>query len=257
MPEKLLQIQNLHKSFKDLEVLKGVDLVVERGEVVVIIGRSGSGKSTLLRCINMIELPERGYMEFTDKEKEFNYELDFANLKIEDSSLQKLRTQIGMVFQQFNLWPHMTALENVLLGLDKALGVPPKEATERAEKQLEKMGLSDKLNAYPGTLSGGQQQRVALARALALEPALIMFDEATSALDAELVAGILEEMRRLAEEGMTMIVVTHEIGFARKVGDRLLFMDQGVVVEEGIPQEVLNNPQHPETQAFLSSMIWE
>jgi ABC-type polar amino acid transport system ATPase subunit len=257
MPEKLLQIQNLHKSFKDLEVLKGVDLVVERGEVVVIIGRSGSGKSTLLRCINMIELPERGYMEFSDEEKEFNYELDFANLKIEDSSLQKLRTQIGMVFQQFNLWPHMTALENVLLGLDKALGVPPKEATERAEKQLEKMGLSDKLNAYPGTLSGGQQQRVALARALALEPALIMFDEATSALDAELVAGILEEMRRLAEEGMTMIVVTHEIGFARKVGDRLLFMDQGVVVEEGIPQEVLNNPQHPETQAFLSSMIWE
>jgi polar amino acid transport system ATP-binding protein len=257
MPEKLLQIQNLHKSFKDLEVLKGVDLVVERGEVVVIIGRSGSGKSTLLRCINMIELPERGYMEFSDKEKEFNYELDFANLKIEDSSLQKLRTQIGMVFQQFNLWPHMTALENVLLGLDKALGVPPKEATERAEKQLEKMGLSDKLNAYPGTLTGGQQQRVALARALALEPALIMFDEATSALDAELVAGILEEMRRLAEEGMTMIVVTHEIGFARKVGDRLLFMDQGVVVEEGIPQEVLNNPQHPETQAFLSSMIWE
>jgi len=257
MPEKLLQIQNLHKSFKDLEVLKGVDLVVERGEVVVIIGRSGSGKSTLLRCINMIELPERGYMEFSDKEKEFNYELDFANLKIEDSSLQKLRTQIGMVFQQFNLWPHMTALENVLLGLDKALGVPPKDATERAEKQLEKMGLSDKLNAYPGTLSGGQQQRVALARALALEPALIMFDEATSALDAELVAGILEEMRRLAEEGMTMIVVTHEIGFARKVGDRLLFMDQGVVVEEGIPQEVLNNPQHPETQAFLSSMIWE
>jgi ABC-type polar amino acid transport system ATPase subunit len=257
MPEKLLQIQNLHKSFKDLEVLKGVDLVVERGEVVVIIGRSGSGKSTLLRCINMIELPESGYMEFSDQEKEFNYELDFANLKIEDSSLQKLRTQIGMVFQQFNLWPHMTALENVLLGLDKALGVPPKEATERAEKQLEKMGLSDKLNAYPGTLSGGQQQRVALARALALEPALIMFDEATSALDAELVAGILEEMRRLAEEGMTMIVVTHEIGFARKVGDRLLFMDQGVVVEEGIPQEVLNNPQHPETQAFLSSMIWE
>tara|TARA_B110000438_G_scaffold264424_1_gene277090 strand:- start:77 stop:850 length:774 start_codon:yes stop_codon:yes gene_type:complete len=257
MPEKLLQIQNLHKSFKDLDVLKGVDLVVKRGEVVVIIGRSGSGKSTLLRCINMIELPERGYMEFSDEEKEFNYELDFANLKIEDSSLQKLRTQIGMVFQQFNLWPHMTALENVLLGLDKALGVPPKEATERAEKQLEKMGLSDKLNAYPGTLSGGQQQRVALARALALEPALIMFDEATSALDAELVAGILEEMRRLAEEGMTMIVVTHEIGFARKVGDRLLFMDQGVVVEEGIPQEVLNNPQHPETQAFLSSMIWE
>ena len=257
MPEKLLQIQNLHKSFKDLEVLKGINLVVERGEVVVIIGRSGSGKSTLLRCINLIELPELGYMEFSDQEKEFNYELDFANLKIQDSSLQKLRTDIGMVFQQFNLWPHMTAVENVMLGLEKALGVPLKEAKRRATKQLEKMGLSDKINAYPGTLSGGQQQRVALARALALEPALIMFDEATSALDAELVAGMLEEMRRLAEEGMTMIVVTHEIGFARKVGDRLLFMDQGVVVEEGIPQEVLNNPQHPETQAFLSSMIFE
>ena len=257
MPEKLLQIQNLHKSFKDLEVLKGINLVVERGEVVVIIGRSGSGKSTLLRCINLIELPELGYMEFSDKDKEFNYELDFANLEIQDSSLQKLRTDIGMVFQQFNLWPHMTAVENVILGLEKALGVPLEEAKERAIKQLEKMGLSDKINAYPGTLSGGQQQRVALARALALEPALIMFDEATSALDAELVAGMLEEMRRLAEEGMTMIVVTHEIGFARKVGDRLLFMDQGVVVEEGIPQEVLNNPQHPETQAFLSSMIFE
>jgi ABC-type polar amino acid transport system ATPase subunit len=257
MPEKLLQIQNLHKSFKDLEVLKGINLVVERGEVVVIIGRSGSGKSTLLRCINLIELPELGYMEFSDKDKEFNYELDFANLNIQDSSLQKLRTDIGMVFQQFNLWPHMTAVENVILGLEKALGVPLEEAKERATKQLEKMGLSDKINDYPGTLSGGQQQRVALARALALEPALIMFDEATSALDAELVAGMLEEMRRLAEEGMTMIVVTHEIGFARKVGDRLLFMDQGVVVEEGIPQEVLNNPQHPETQAFLSSMIFE
>ena len=257
MPDKLLQIQNLHKSFKELEVLKGVNLVVERGEVVVIIGRSGSGKSTLLRCINLIELPELGRMEFRDQEKDFNYELDFANLKIKDSSLQKLRTDIGMVFQQFNLWPHMTALENVILGLEKALDVPLKEAKERAIKQLEKMGLSDKINAYPGTLSGGQQQRVALARALALEPALIMFDEATSALDAELVAGILEEMRRLAEEGMTMIVVTHEIGFARKVGDRLLFMDEGVVVEEGIPQEVLNNPKHPETKDFLSSMIWE
>ena len=257
MTEKLLQIQNLHKSFKELEVLKGVNLVVERGEVVVIIGRSGSGKSTLLRCINLIELPELGFMEFRDQEKEFNYELDFANLKIQDSSLQKLRTDIGMVFQQFNLWPHMTAVENVMLGLEKALSVPSKEAKERAIKQLEKMGLSDKINAYPGTLSGGQQQRVALARALALEPALMMFDEATSALDAELVAGILEEMRRLAEEGMTMIVVTHEIGFARKVGDRLLFMDQGVVVEEGVPKEVLNNPKHPETKAFLSSMIWE
>ena len=257
MPEKILQIQNLHKSFNDLEVLNGINIVVERGEVVVIIGRSGSGKSTLLRCINLIEKPEIGSMQFSDQKKGFNYELDFANLEIKEVTLQKMRTDIGMVFQQFNLWPHMTAVENVMLGLEKSLDLPPKEAEERAIKELEKVGLSDKINAHPGILSGGQQQRVALARALALEPALMMFDEATSALDAELVAGILEEMRRLAEEGMTMIVVTHEIGFARKVGDRLLFMDQGVVVEEGVPQEVLNNPQHPETQEFLSSMTFE
>ena len=254
--EKIIEFQNVSKSFGDLEVLKNLDLHVYKGEKLALIGPSGSGKTTILRILMTLETIDTGHVVI-DGDYLWHQRLGNDLVPASEKHLHYMRTNVGMVFQQFNLWPHMTALENVLLGLDKALGVPPKEATERAEKQLEKMGLSDKLNAYPGTLSGGQQQRVALARALALEPALIMFDEATSALDAELVAGILEEMRRLAEEGMTMIVVTHEIGFARKVGDRLLFMDQGVVVEEGIPQEVLNNPQHPETQAFLSSMIWE
>jgi polar amino acid transport system ATP-binding protein len=257
MAEEILRINNLHKSFGALEVLKGVDITVERGEVVVILGRSGSGKSTLLRCVNLIEIPERGFMHFRDQNKGFDYELNFDRLKIKAATLQKLRTDIGMVFQQFNLWPHMTALENVTLGLEKALNLSPKEAREQAELQLEKVGLGDKIKNYPSTLSGGQQQRVALARALALEPALMLFDEVTSALDPELVAGILEEMRRLANEGMTMMVVTHEIGFARKVGDRVIFMDEGVIAEEGPPQQVINDPQHPETRAFLRSMVWE
>jgi polar amino acid transport system ATP-binding protein len=254
MAEEILRIKDLYKSFGALEVLKGVDLFVERGEVVVIIGRSGSGKSTLLRCVNLIEFPDRGYMYFRDQNKGFHYELDFDRLKIEESVLQKLRTDIGMVFQQFNLWPHMTALENVTLGLEYGLGIPSKDAKQRASRQLEKVGLADKLDAYPSTLSGGQQQRVALARALALEPALMLFDEVTSALDPELVAGILEEMRRLAEEGMTMMVVTHEMGFARKVGDRLIFMNEGVIAEEGPPREVIANPQHPVTREFLKSI---
>ena len=255
MPEKILQIQNLHKSFNDLEVLNGINIVVERGEVVVIIGRSGSGKSTLLRCINLIEKPEIGSMQFSDQKKGFNYELDFANLEIKEATLQKMRTDIGMVFQQFNLWPHMTAVENVMLGLEKSLDLPPKEAEERAIKELEKVGLSDKINAHPGILSGGQQQRVALARALALEPALMMFDEATSALDAELVAGILEEMRRLAEEGMTMIVVTHEMGFAKEVADEVIFMDEGMIVEKAPTKEFFANPKNDRTKLFLSQIL--
>lgn len=257
MSEEILRIKNLHKSFGNLEVLKGVDLVVTRGEVVVIIGRSGSGKSTLLRCLNLIEIPDCGHIHFRDENKGFDYEINFDDLKINASTLKAMRTDIGMVFQQFNLWPHMSVLSNVTLGLEKALRMSTKEAKERAIQQLEKVGLADKVNAYPSTLSGGQQQRVALARALALEPALMMFDEVTSALDPELVAGILEEMRRLANEGMTMIVVTHVMGFARKVGDRLIFMDEGVIVEEGLPQEILSNPKHPKTQEFLKSMIWE
>lgn len=257
MSEEILRIKNMHKYFGDLEVLKGIDLTVTRGEVVVVIGRSGSGKSTLLRCLNLIEIPNRGHMHFRDENKGFDYEINFDDLKINSSTLKALRTDIGMVFQQFNLWPHMTAVDNITLGLEKALRMSSKEAKERAIQQLKQVGLADKIDAYPSTLSGGQQQRVALARALALEPALMMFDEVTSALDPELVAGILEEMRRLANAGMTMIVVTHEMGFARKVGDRLIFMDEGVIVEEGVPREILANPQHPKTQEFLRSMIWE
>ena len=252
MKTPLLQAKNITKEVNSpegvLTIVSDINLSVNNGQAISIVGPSGSGKTSLLAILAGLDLPSKGQVWLADQE--------ITSLD-EDTRAQIRGEKVGFVFQSFHLLPRLSAVENVMLGLEKALGVPLKEAKERATKQLEKMGLSDKINAYPGTLSGGQQQRVALARALALEPALIMFDEATSALDAELVAGILEEMRRLAEEGMTMIVVTHEIGFARKVGDRLLFMDQGVVVEEGIPQEVLNNPQHPETQAFLSSMIFE
>lgn len=251
MREEILRIVDIHKSFGDLEVLKGINLSVAKGEVVVLIGRSGSGKSTLLRCINLIELPDRGKLEFRHKTFDFNHERG----RLKASDLRELRTHIGMVFQHFNLWPHLTALQNVTLALKKVLKMPPKEADERGMQQLEKVGLAEKAHAYPSTLSGGQQQRVAIARALALDPAIMLFDEVTSALDPELVAGILEEMRRLADEGMTMLVVTHEMGFAREVGDRVVFMDKGVIVEEGPSREVILNPQHPETQAFLKSII--
>ncbi len=256
MSEEILRIENLHKSFGDLNVLRGVDLVVEKGEVVVIIGRSGSGKSTFLRCVNLIETPNGGYMQFQDQDKGFSFEFDFTNQqKVRASEIQQLRTHIGMVFQHFNLWPHRTALGNVTLALEKVLEMPSKEAKERGMQQLEKAGLADKANAYPSTLSGGQQQRVAIARALALGPALMLFDEITSALDPELVGSILGEMEQLADEGMTMLVVTHEMGFARHAGDRVVFMNMGIIVEEGPAQEVITAPQHPETQEFLSSIL--
>ena len=251
MAEEILHIDNLHKAFGKLEVLKGIDFVVERGEVVVIVGRSGSGKSTLLRCINLVEIPDHGRMRFRDKE--FNF--DDRKQRPSAAEMQELRTHIGMVFQHFDLWPHLTTLENVTLALKKVVGMSPKEADERGVQQLEKIGLAEKINERPGTLSGGQQQRVAIARALALDPAIMLFDEVTSALDPELVAGILEEMKRLAEEGMTMLVVTHEMGFAREVGDRVVFMDGGVVIEEGPTDRVITNPQHPETQEFLRIII--
>ena len=251
MPEEILHVEKLHKSFGDLEVLKGIDLVLKKGEVVVIIGRSGSGKSTLIRCINLLEIPKSGCIRFEGKE--FNF--DHRKPRLNASEVRVLRTHIGMVFQHFNLWPHLTALGNVTLALEKALKMPAKEAKERGMQQLKKVGLAEKANAYPSTLSGGQQQRVAIARALALDPKLMLFDEVTSALDPELVAGVLEEIRQLAEEGMTMIVVTHEMGFAREVGDRIIFMDRGVVIEEGNPRDMIRNPQHPETQEFLKAII--
>jgi polar amino acid transport system ATP-binding protein len=247
---EILRVTDLHKSYGHTEVLKGVTLGVRQGEVLVVIGRSGSGKSTLLRCVNLLEQPSRGTLAFAD------WRFTFAPRRHpREAEARRLRRQIGMVFQQFNLWPHLNAERNVTLALEDVLGLSRAEARERAMAALEKVGLAEKARALPGQLSGGQQQRVAIARALALEPRMMMFDEVTSALDPELVQSVLEEMRRLAEAGMTMIVVTHEMGFAREAGDRLVFMDQGVVVEEGPAREVIANPARAETQAFLRSVL--
>jgi polar amino acid transport system ATP-binding protein len=239
-----IDVQNLHKYFGDNEVLKGIDFHVGRGEVVCVIGPSGSGKSTLLRCVNLLEEPTSGTIlvegdEITDP----------------DADVDALRARIGMVFQQFNLFQHMTVLRNLTVAQEKVLKRGRAEATKIARANLEKVGLSDKANAYPAHLSGGQQQRVAIARALSMNPDMMLFDEPTSALDPELVGDVLAVMKSLAAEGMTMMVVTHEMGFAREVGDKLVFMDGGVIVEEGVPTEVLGNPQHERTQAFLSRVL--
>jgi polar amino acid transport system ATP-binding protein len=247
---EILRTGDLHKAYGRVEVLRGVSLGVRAGEVLVLIGRSGSGKSTFLRCLNLLEVPSRGQLTFED------FSFDFSSTRsLRGADVRRLRRRIGMVFQQFNLWPHLTAERNVALALEDAVGLSRAEARERALEALGRVGLQDKAASRPGQLSGGQQQRVAIARALALEPKLIMFDEVTSALDPELVQGVLEEMRRLAEGGMTMIVVTHEMGFAREVGDRVVFMDQGVVVEEGPARDVIASPRHPETRAFLRSIL--
>lgn len=239
-----IDIQDLHKYFGANEVLKGIDFHVDRGQVVCVIGPSGSGKSTLLRCVNLLETPTDGRIfvegvEVTDP----------------DVDIDKMRSRIGMVFQQFNLFPHMTVLKNLTVAQQKVRKRPAAEAVEVARRNLEKVGLSDKENAYPAHLSGGQQQRAAIARALSMDPELMLFDEPTSALDPELVGDVLAVMKDLANEGMTMMVVTHEMGFAREVGDKLVFMDGGVVVEEGVPSEVLAHPQHERTQAFLSKVL--
>jgi len=252
MPEAMVKLQGIHKRFGDLEVLKGVDLEVDKGEVVCILGPSGSGKSTLLRCVNLLEPPEEGeiFIEGQDICKgpgsgtgEESWELNFV------------RQRVGMVFQQFNLFPHKTALENVTLAPRRVLGKPQAECETTARKLLERVGLGDKLNQYPETLSGGQQQRVAIARALAMEPHVMLFDEVTSALDPELVKEVLDTMRELAEEGMTMLVVTHEMGFAKEVGDQVVFMDGGVIVEQGKPEQVLDHPREERTQKFLGRVL--
>jgi polar amino acid transport system ATP-binding protein len=252
MPEQMVRLKGICKRFGNLEVLKGVDIDIGRGEVVCILGPSGSGKSTLLRCVNLLAPPEEGeiFVEGHDICKgpgsgtgEESWELDFV------------RQRVGIVFQQFNLFPHKTALENVTLAQEKVLGRSKAEARAKATELLERVGLGEKLNAYPETLSGGQQQRVAIARALAMDPHVMLFDEVTSALDPELVKEVLDTMRELAEEGMTMIVVTHEIGFAREVADRVIFMDGGVIVEEGPPAEVLENPKEERTKQFLGLVL--
>jgi polar amino acid transport system ATP-binding protein len=258
----ILRLEGVNKYFhrgtlRHQHVLKDIDLDVTRGEVLVVIGPSGSGKSTLLRCINFVAPPDTGTVVFLGRRwsKDSVPGLDpIARLKYEHE-LNLLRTRIGMVFQHFNLFPHMTALDNVTLGLTRVLKVRGNEARDRAMAELERVGLKDKARSYPSQLSGGQKQRVAIARALAMKPQLMLFDEVTSALDPELIGGILEEMKKLALEGMTMIVVTHEMGFAREVGDRLIFMDGGVIVEEGPARDMIKNPQNARTQAFLRAIL--
>jgi polar amino acid transport system ATP-binding protein len=239
-----IQIRDLHKYFGELEVLKGIDFEVRSGEVVCVIGPSGSGKSTLLRCVNRLEEPTSGTVL-----------IEGEDITDPDADADRLRTRIGMVFQHFNLFPHLTVLDNLTIAQRKVLKLGRKEAEQVAHTNLDRVGLLDKIDAYPNHLSGGQQQRVAIARALSMNPDMMMFDEPTSALDPELIGEVLDVMRRLAEEGMTMIVVTHEMGFAREVADRVVFMDEGVVVEEGTPMEVLANPRHERTQRFLSMIL--
>jgi len=252
MAEAMIRLDGVCKRFGKLEVLKGVDIEIGRGEVVCVLGPSGSGKSTLLRCVNLLAPPEEGeiFLEGHDICKgpgsgtgEESWELDFV------------RQRVGMVFQQFNLFPHKTALENVTLAQEKVLGRSKQEARAKATELLERVGLGDRLDQYPETLSGGQQQRVAIARALAMDPHVMLFDEVTSALDPELVKEVLDTMRELAAEGMTMIVVTHELGFAREVADRVIFMDGGVIVEEGPAGEVLENPKEERTKQFLGLVL--
>jgi polar amino acid transport system ATP-binding protein len=242
------------KSFDHLEVLKGIDLDVMPGEVVVILGPSGSGKSTFLRCINHLESINKGSIEVDGEQ--IGYRLNKDRLEsLSANGIAKQRRKIGMVFQQFNLYPHMTVLQNIIEAPVGVHGRSRKDAIEDAKRLLERVGLSDKINSYPRQLSGGQQQRVAIARALAIKPKLMLFDEPTSALDPELVGEVLATMKDLASQGLTMIVVTHEIGFAREAADRVVFMDGGVVVEQGKPEDVIGNPQHPRTQAFLSRFL--
>jgi polar amino acid transport system ATP-binding protein len=250
--EAMLRLDGVHKRFGELEVLRGIDLEVARGEVVCVLGPSGSGKSTLLRCINLLEPPEEGeiFLEGRDICKgpaspsgEAGWRIDFV------------RQRVGIVFQQFNLFPHRTALENVTMAPERVLKRPRAEARAKGTELLERVGLGDKLDEYPERLSGGQQQRVAIARALAMDPHVMLFDEVTSALDPELVKEVLDVIRKLAAEGMTMVVVTHEMGFARDVGDRVVFMDDGAIVEQGTPAQVLDNPREERTKRFLGLVL--
>ena len=254
MSEPMVKSEGVHKRFGRLEVLKGINLEVGRGEVMCLLGPSGSGKSTFLRCINHLEKINSGRLS-VDGELVGYREAGGKLYELREDVISRKRAEIGMVFQQFNLFPHMTAAQNVMLAPIRVKGVKRGEARDRAVELLGRVGLSDKVDSYPVALSGGQQQRVAIARALAMEPKLMLFDEPTSAPDPELVGDVLDAMRVLAHQGMTMIVVTHEVGFAREVGDTVVFMDEGVVVESGRPAEVLDNPRHARTQTFLHKVL--
>ncbi|MEK3660794.1 amino acid ABC transporter ATP-binding protein [Paenibacillus sp. FSL F4-0236] len=248
----MIEILNLHKSFGELQVLKGIDLEMEHGKVLVIIGPSGSGKTTLLRCFNLLEVPDQGSLSLSDIKINFT-----DNKKIPQKSILALRQKTGMVFQSYNLFPHMTALGNVMEGQVTVQKRSKDEARERALKLLTKVGLADKADAYPHQLSGGQQQRVAIARAMAVDPEVLLFDEPTSALDPELVGEVLKVIKQLAAEGMTMVIVTHEMKFAADVADRIILMDGGRILEQGTPQEVLEHPQHPRALQFLNRISGE
>lgn len=251
MTDPVLQIENLHKKFKDIEVLKGVDLAMEAGDVVSIIGSSGSGKTTLLRCVNLLEDFQEGVIRIDGQE--IGYTAAPERRRRKESEIAKQRAMTGMVFQQFNLFPHMTALGNVTLGLTKVKGLAKAEAVAIAEKWLERVGLAERRNHYPGQLSGGQQQRVAIARAIAMGPKVMLFDEVTSALDPELVNEVLNVIKDLAVEGMTMLLVTHEMKFAFEVSDRVVFMNQGRIEEQGPPEDVFRRPQSKRLAEFLKS----
>ncbi|MFY0991621.1 amino acid ABC transporter ATP-binding protein [Halomonas sp. C05BenzN] len=243
----IVLMEKVNKHFGSLHVLKDIDLEIQPGEVVVVIGASGSGKSTLIRCINGLEEFQQGHIEVDGNELLPNGKSARA--------LQRIRTEVGMVFQQFNLFPHLSVLDNVILAPMKVRGWSRTDAIETAERLLERVGISDQSAKHPGQLSGGQQQRVALARALAMEPRLMLFDEPTSALDPEMIGEVLDAMRELAKEGMTMVIVTHEMGFAREVADRVIFIHQGEIVEQGSPEKLFDTPQNPRTQHFLSRVL--
>jgi polar amino acid transport system ATP-binding protein len=262
MTDEIVRAEGINKWFhrgrsNEHHVLQDVDLTVEKGEVLVVIGPSGSGKSTLLRCINFLAPPETGSVTFLGETltRERLPRFDVQARLAYERRLRHFRSQMGMVFQQFNLFPHMTALDNTAAALTRVLGLSRAEARARALEELDRVGMTQKAGSYPSQLSGGQKQRVAIARALAMQPQLMLFDEATSALDPELIGGILEEMKKLAQEGMTMIVVTHEMGFAREVGDRLIFMDGGRIVEQGRARQVLADPQNERTREFLRAIL--
>ena len=240
----MIRVNNLHKSFEKNEVLKGINEHIEKGEVVVVIGPSGSGKSTFLRCLNLLEVPTSGEIIFEGK-----------NITDKKVDINKIREKMGMVFQQFNLFPHKTVLDNLTIAPIKVKGVSKADAEKKAKELLDRVGLLNKADAYPSSLSGGQKQRIAIARALAMDPDVMLFDEPTSALDPEMVGEVLNVMKELAKEGMTMVVVTHEMGFAREVGDRILFMDNGKIMEEGTPEEIFSNPKNPRTIDFLSKVL--
>lgn len=240
----MIEVDDLHKSFGKNKVLNGINEIIKKGEVVVVIGPSGSGKSTFLRCLNLLEMPTSGQINFEGN-----------NITDKNTNINKLREKMGMVFQQFNLFPHKTVLDNITIAPIKVKGLSKDEATKKAFELLDLVGLREKASAYPSSLSGGQKQRIAIARALAMEPDVMLFDEPTSALDPEMVGEVLSVMKDLARKGITMIVVTHEMGFAREVGDRILFMDCGKILEEGTPEEIFDNPKSPRTIDFLSKIL--